>query len=238
MILLHPLGVDHRIWNFLTHTFRSYSILTYDFPGHGESAVPDEEYDIHFLAEQLASIMAEERIAEAHVVGMSLGGIVAQEFAAGWSEHVRSLTLIDTVATYPEAMQQQWFDRARQARSSGVGSLIDHVLPIWFTPQFLHRNTAEVQYVRSSLEQCSREGYALACQALARANTRSVVPGISAPTLVICGKEDLPAIVAESKWLATHVPQSDLVWLSPGAHASILESSGVFLTSLRNFLER
>jgi 3-oxoadipate enol-lactonase len=70
LVLLHCLGVDHRFWDFAAPLGRDFSLLRYDLPGHGASAVPGAAYGIAELSAQLGEVLAANRIARAHVAGI------------------------------------------------------------------------------------------------------------------------------------------------------------------------
>lgn len=237
LVLLHCLGVDHRLWDIAAAGLeRDFTLVTYDFPGHGETALPDGGYGIAELSAQLAGVMAREGIARAHVGGISLGGLVAQHVAATHPERVNRLMLLDTTPRYTDEMRQMWVVRARQARGEGVASLLDSLLPVWFTPAFIAADPPAVRYVRDCFHGDSGEGYALACEALGAADLRPVVPQIAAPTLVVCGDEESPAFRDAAAWLAANIRDARPLTLSPARHASVLEQPAAFVAAARAFL--
>lgn len=237
LVLLHCLGVDHELWRIaLAGMEREYTLLAYDFPGHGASAVPAAPYGIADLSAQLAAILDRAGIARTAVVGISLGGLVAQHFAASFPTRVERLVLVDTTPRYTDELRAMWAVRAAQARQDGVKSLIPGLLEIWFTPAFAAKNPPATRYVRDALEKCSGEGYACACEALAAADLRDLAAAITAPTLVVCGEQDIPSFLDAARWLNTNIAHSKLAWLAPARHASILEQPDAFRRALREFL--
>ena len=175
LVLLHCLGVDHHFWDFAAPLSAEFTLYRYDLPGHGASATPPAGYGIADLSEQLAGLLAEHKTGRVHLAGISLGGLIAQHFAATHPELVDRLILIDTTPRYTDEMRSMWAERAAGARQAGSASLIEGLLKIWFTPAAIARNGADVQYVRSTISKCSGEGYALACEALAAADLREPV---------------------------------------------------------------
>jgi 3-oxoadipate enol-lactonase len=237
VVMLHCLGVDRHMWDFTAAVLSGrFTILTYDFPGHGETSMPGTPYGIEDLSEQLAGVLDRSRIARAHVVGISLGGLVAQHFAATHVDRVDRLVLIDTTARYTDELRRMWAERAAAARSAGVSSLTEGLLDIWFTPEFRAQNPPNVQYVRAQMARTPGEGYALACEALAAADLRPLAQKISASTLVVCGDQDIPSFLDSARWLAKNIARARLEWLSPARHASVLEQPEDFLRLLREFL--
>lgn len=82
LVLLHCLGMTRRLWDPLLPLADNYTLITYDFPGHGETPPPAAPYGVEDLSNQLAAVLRTNAITKAHVGGLSLGGLVAQHFAA------------------------------------------------------------------------------------------------------------------------------------------------------------
>lgn len=237
LVLLHCLGVDHGLWGIAAAGLEgSFTLVSYDLPGHGETPVPERSYSIEDLSQQLAAVLAREGIARAHLAGISLGGLVAQHFAAANPTLVDRLVLIDTTPRYVDEMRQMWVERARTARTAGVASLIDGLLKIWFTDGFVAEDPPAVRYVRDRFAKTSGEGYALACEALGAADLRPLAASIKAPTLVICGSDELPPFKDAARWLQRSIEGARLEWLSPARHASVLEQPHDFVRHVRAFL--
>jgi 3-oxoadipate enol-lactonase len=237
IVLLHCLGVDHHIWDETTRALSAtHDVVRYDFPGHGDSAVPASEYSIEDLSAQLRDALAGAGIEKVSLAGISLGGLVAQHFAAVNQDRTERLILIDTTPRYSDMMRGMWAERAVTARTKGVTAMTGPLLDIWFTPAFVAKDPPGVRYVRDCFARASGEGYALACEALAWGDLRSLAPRIAAPTMVVCGTEDIPEFIEAAKWLHAQIADSTLEWLSPARHCSILEQPEAFNRLCRNFL--
>src|SRR3954453_17740524 len=108
LVLLHCLGVDHRLWDIAAAGLeRDFTLLTYDFPGHGATPVPAAGYGVAELSAQLARLLEREGIDHAHLGGISLGGLVAQHFAATYPDRVDRLLLLDTTPRYTDGGGQR-----------------------------------------------------------------------------------------------------------------------------------
>ena len=235
-VLLHCLGVDRHFWDFAAKLSADFTLVTYDLPGHGKTAVPTHGYGVEDLSEQLAALLRRHDIARAHIAGISLGGLIAQCLAANHPEMVDRLVLIDTTPRYTDELRAMWAERAASARNAGVSTLIDGLLKIWFTPASIADNTPAVRYVRAALQRSPGEGYALACEALAAADLRPLAAKIVAPTLLICGDDDIPSFLESARWLAAAIKGARLQWIPRAKHASVLERPDEALAILRNFL--
>jgi 3-oxoadipate enol-lactonase len=236
-VLLHCLGVDHRLWDIAAGGLADRaSLVSFDFPGHGETMLPRRGYGVEDLSALLAALLDRAGIGRAHLAGISLGGLVAQHFAATRPERVDRLMLIDTTPRYTDEMRAMWGVRAAQARSKGVLSLLEGLLPVWFTPDFIAAAPPAVAYVRDCFAGDSGEGYALACEALAAADLRALLPRIAAPTLVVCGEEDVLPFREAAREFAAAIGDARIEWLAQARHASVLERPDAFLAAARRFL--
>jgi 3-oxoadipate enol-lactonase len=238
LVLLHCLGVDHHFWDFAADLAADFTLLRYDLPGHGASAVPAAPYGIEQLSAQLANLLAAHDIRRAHVAGISLGGLIAQHFAATYPDRVDRLILVDTTPRYTDALRAMWDARAATARTAGVASMIDGLLAIWFSPEAFARDDPGVRYVRETLARCSGEGYALACEALKAANLLGLAQHIKAPTLVVCGDHDIPSFLDAARWLAANIPNAELAWIAGARHASVLEKPAEAVRVIREFITK
>jgi 3-oxoadipate enol-lactonase len=237
LVLVHCLGVDHRMWEVHARRLaRRFRVLTYDLPGHGATPVPAGPYTIEDLSAQLGALLRREGLGRVHLAGMSLGGLVAQHFAAAQPGQVDRLILADTTARYVDDMRAMWVQRAKEARAAGTASLTAGILKIWFTADFAAQDPPAVRFVRECFARTPGEGYALACEALGAADLRPLVPAIRAPTLIVCGDQDIPSFLDSARWLHSTIPGSRLEWLSPAKHASPLEHPEEFVRLVEGFL--
>jgi 3-oxoadipate enol-lactonase len=236
LVMMHCLGMTHHLWDCLGRLADRYTLVSYDFPGHGETPLPRAPYGIAELAEQLAALLRREGIEKAHIMGISLGGLVAQCFAATHPDMTGHLVLCDTTPRYTDDARHMWVVRAAAARKDGAASLLPTIEKIWFTPAFVAANPPAVQLVRNTFHACSGEGYALACEALGAADLLALAPRIKAPTLVVCGEEEGQAFKDAALWLRDNIAGARLEMIPSAGHASVLEQPEHIERLLRAFL--
>lgn len=237
LVLLHCLGADHHFWDDSVATLcSSFDCITYDLPGHGEAPVPGAAYRIGDLADQLHRVIEQQELSSVSLAGVSLGGLIALDFASRYPDRIAQLVLIDATPQYPEASHAAWRLRAQTARMHGVAALTDTVLQTWFTPESLIAQTPGVRYARNALNRASGEGYALGCEALIAADLRPALAQVRCPTLLMCGDHDLPLFRDAAAAMHDAIDRSRLVWLAPAGHASVLEQGAQFVAALRKFL--
>lgn len=236
LVMLHCLGMTHHLWDCLGGMADKYTLLSYDFPGHGETKLPAAPYGVEELSAQLAGVLRRAGIARAHIMGISLGGLVAQCFAATEPGMTDKLVLCDTTPRYTDEARAMWVVRAAAARKDGAASLLPMIEKIWFTPGFVASEPPAVKLVRDTFRACSGEGYALACEALGAADLRELAPRIKAPTLVVCGADEGQAFKDAAQWLGTNIAGARVEIIPSAGHASVLEQPLRIEALLRKFL--
>ncbi|WP_324278088.1 3-oxoadipate enol-lactonase [Blastococcus brunescens] len=189
VVLSNSLGATRAMWDpqvpALAERFR---VITYDTRGHGRSPVPHGPYSLDDLVDDVVALLDRLGVGRAHVAGLSLGGMTGMRLAAREPDRVDRLVLLCTAALL--GPRQNWQDRARTARAEGTGVLAPVVVGRWFTPGFAAAEPATVARMEAMIAAQPGEGYAGCCEAIADMDLRADLPTISAPTLVISGRED------------------------------------------------
>lgn len=236
LLLLHPLGSDHRFWEPLYSEFGDRLLRIPDLPGHGSCPPLAPGSGIPEITDDLVRRLGGDLATPMDVAGVSLGGLVAQDLAARYPELVRRLVLIDTVSVYPSQMREMWQARARQARETGLDGLAEPMARMWFTDRFREEEPGVVDGTLKRFLDMDPEGYVFACEALETVDLTNGVSRIQAQTLVVCGSEDLPPFAEAARWLTSQLG-ARLVWLSGSRHAAVLERSEEFGRAVREFLD-
>ena len=201
-----------------------FQVIAYDHRGHGGSPAPPGPYSIDDLALDVVALLDDYGVARAHVVGLSLGGMVAQLIAARQPQRVDRLVLLCTAAHYPDPAS--WTERAATVRADGTDAIAYAVVERWLTADYRRDQPTEVARLREMVVSIDDEGYAACCDAIADMDLRPDLSRIHAPTLVIAGAED-PAVPPERmRELADEIAGSRFV-IVPGAHVPPLEHPAI-----------
>ncbi len=139
--LIHSLALDGGIWDRVVGQLagKADSVLTYDCRGHGRSGRPRMPFTLELFARDLAELLNHVGWPAASVAGCSMGGGVAQAFAAMFPARTTALGLIDTTAWYGADAPKTWRERAANARAKGLGGMVDFQLTRWFSDEFSRR---------------------------------------------------------------------------------------------------
>lgn len=187
LILVHALGLDHRMWRkvipLLTEKFR---VIAYDLRGYGAAAgAPVARVLLSYVGD-LVALLDHLQIDSAHVAGLSLGGSIAQELALSLPERMRSLTVVASTAWPFEAFAQ----RARAAERDGMAAQVVPSLTRWFRPEDLAEGGWAIRYARDAVERAFVADWGAGWQALATITTGDRLGQIRVPTHVIAGERD------------------------------------------------
>jgi 3-oxoadipate enol-lactonase len=237
LTFVHQLGGDLSVWDQLAGYFRDdFTVLRYDVRGHGATGVPDRPFSVADLSDDLAALLDALGAPHTHLVGMSMGGMIAQQFALDHSTRIDTLTLADTSSRTAPENRAVWDQRAAAARRDGMASLVSATLSRWLTPDFHAAHPEAVEQIREVLEHTPPEGYALACEALRDFNVHERLSDIRLPTLTIAGRHDTgtPPVATESIAKSIQGAQYELL---DAAHLAPIEQSHRFAALLETFLE-
>jgi len=236
IVFLHCLGQTHRFWDVFEPLVDRYELIAYSFPGHGDSPLPGHQYGGTELVEQLKAVADKAGLKKFHLMGISLGGSVAAQFAGTYPDMVDRLILADCTPRYTEEARANWPVRAKAARENGVASLIPFLEKVFFTQGSLDANTGDVGHVRQTFRECSGEAYALACECLATIDAREEAKKITAPTMIMYGSNEGPAFVEAAAWMKDHIKGSTVEIIPEAGHASARERPAHVMKLLREFL--
>ena len=238
LVLIHPLGLDHRLWDYCVGDLAEHrTLITFDLPGHGLSPVPDNNYSIEDISKNLLESLRLVDIDKADFLGLSIGGMILQHFASVNASMVEKLILVDTTFKYSKDWQLNWTERARISREEGLENMLEKLLEAFFTEDYLRKGAEDIDYCRDVISKMSGEGYALACEALSKCNLEKSASAITSQTLILCGDQDNDLFKDATLWLSQNIPHSQYEWLAPAQHLSPLERRVDFLKIVRKFLE-
>ncbi|XYD10989.1 3-oxoadipate enol-lactonase [Methylobacterium sp. NMS12] len=233
----NSLGATLEMWDALMPALAGrYRTLRYDTRGHGGSDTRERPAVIADLAGDLAGLLDALGIGRAHLVGLSLGGMTVQALASADPERALSATLMATAAFLPS--QQSWDERAATVRAQGTAAVVEATLGRWFTPGFAERDPGAVRAVRERFLACDSAGYAVCCGAIGRMDLRPALAAITAPTLVIAGRDDPSTPPAMAEEICGGIAQAELVVLPRAAHLLAVERADAVGSYLRGFLDR
>lgn len=239
VVLLHGLGGDAGFWRAeqaaLAEHFR---VLAIDLRGSGLSSATDQAFSIEDLAQDVSAVLQHLGIASAHVVGFSMGGLVAQALAVLAPERIRSLVLAASFAR-TNVQARGFLEAVASVYRSGstAKQMFQLVLPWLFSERFLaHPDAAPwLHYPDDAPDEQAREDWLRLLDAQLAFDGRARLGEIRARTLVVCGAEDRLAPPSDARNLANGIAGSVLVELA-GGHLMNVEDGDAFMAQLQEFI--
>jgi 3-oxoadipate enol-lactonase len=216
VVFANSLGTDIRVWDRLLPLLpRGVRLVRYDMRGHGLSDAPEGDYGMDDLVADVADLIEHLALRDVVVVGLSIGGLIAQGLAARRPDLVRALVLSNTAAKIGTV--EIWDERIAAVRGGGIAAIADGILERWFSPAFRAGRPDELALWRHMLTRTPAAGYLGCCAALAAADLRESSAALRLPTIAIAGSIDgsTPPDVVRGT--------ADLI---PGSRFEVIEGAG------------
>jgi 3-oxoadipate enol-lactonase len=241
IVMVNGLADEKESWGYQTPDFvaAGYRVLTFDNRGVGQSSMPAGPYTTKLFAEDTKALVDALGLTGFHMVGTSMGGMIAQEYAISHGNDLKSLVLSSTYAApgpFCGRMFQMWADMAPEL---GVPFVMRDVTLWAFTLPFFETREAELREFEAAMAAGTQptEAYLAQLSSIQTHDTSDRLDRITVPTLVIAGEEDILIPVALSKRLQEGIAGSE--WMTtPGGHASIWEHPEPFNQAVLAFIGR
>lgn len=236
LVLLHGVGSNASSWQHqLQGLAGEYDIVAWDMRGYGSSSDPEGPYSMADVAADLAGLLDHLGFEKSHVGGLSMGGVIAQEFYRYYPQRVRSLILADTNAGQ-RALDEEERQRRLEQRLSGAAEpagLARQRTPLLLSPDAPPHVVAEVESIMAEVHP---EGYRLAASAFSETDERDLLPKIEAPTLILWGECDTICTRQDIDVLAENIKGAQFEVIPRAGHLSNQENPEAFNDALRRFL--
>jgi 3-oxoadipate enol-lactonase len=236
LLFCHGFTTTGAFWREQVEPFSAtHRVVVPDLPGHGRSASPPwRSYTIDAFADDLALVFRTLQLRDAVLVGLSMGGTVAQRFALRHPHLLRGLVLVGAT---PHGLgpDVQVDNVLRAIEHAGVAAASQAVIERSFGSA---ASRELVDFARAEVVQTPAFVARAAIESLNAADSRAQLARIHVPTLVVCGEEDAITPPAESRALAAGIPNAQLELIATAAHFPMLEQPARFNAVLRDFLRR
>jgi 3-oxoadipate enol-lactonase len=239
LILLHGLSDDLNLWTpLLPELSKGYRTIALDIRGHGHSSKPDSSYTIRQFSDDLLAFMDKMTISDAHLIGLSMGAAIAQQFAMDHPERVGALVLLSCFQRAEGGFRTRLLELRSALIKGGVPAFFDEAVKFVVTPEFQTANEVAIaESKKYCVEVNSASALINAIGACIAFDIHEKVSQVSAPSLVLCGKED--AFTSnELAWKVYHAIKGAKWLIMPGVGHNLVITSNVFqlLRAILDFL--
>ena len=238
VMFCHSLAADSGMWDEQMPVLAGRRVLRIDMRGHGESAAPPGPYSLEMLASDVIALWDHLGIERSDFVGLSIGGMIGQALGIAHGGRVRSLMLCDTRCQSSAGQAAIWDERIATVRTAGsLEPVIDGTIPRWFSEAFVARAPQRVEQVRAMLRRCAVEGYAGCGRAIADFDFSGRLAEISAPTMIVVGRDDASTTVADAEAIHRAIAGSRLRVIDRCRHLPNIEDPAAFNAILSGWLQ-
>ena len=212
LVFIHGLSDSLLYWEYLASNLKDqYQVLRVDLRGHGESELKDDELTIGLFADDLHCLLRELNIGKVCLIGFSLGGAVALDFAIRYPQMVSSLVLMSSFYRADEHLENI-FNQFKNALDKGFEDFYDLILPMVLCPDVINDNRKNLEVLKefASLS-ANTQAYIQACDAGLDFDVEEKLSQIDVPTLILAGKYDEITVLESQKELQRKITNSKLI---------------------------
>jgi pimeloyl-ACP methyl ester carboxylesterase len=238
LALIHGVGSSLESWDdVVVDLGQKFQLLRYDLRGLGESTKVSGRYELSDFVDDFAALMDHIGWSSCHVVGHSLGGLVAQGIALSHPHLVDKLVLSSTVAGRNADEIERVQERLRTVEGGIAGAHFRKSMDRWFTPEFREAHPDRIAKLEQRNLANDPTCYAAAYRVLAETDLADDLHSVKAQTLVMTGEHDIGSNPRMAALMHERIKSSKLVVLPGLRHSLLAEAPEVIAELLLDFLD-
>ena len=220
IVLIHGVGLNHKIWEPQINSFNN-TVLVYDILGHGNTPLTKSKISFDDFSSQLLNLIDELKFHKIHLVGFSIGSLIARNFATKYDSRLESLTLLCSVFQRSNEQQKVVNDRFELSKKSR--SLSKQSLKRWFTDDYINKNPKIYKKISSILAENNVENFLKVYELFVTHQDDEIFENIKTKTLIMTGENDIGSTPEMSKNLSKIIANSKVKIVSNGKHLCSIE---------------
>jgi len=236
IVFIHGVGLTYEIWQPQLDFFKDYSNLSYDILGHGKSSLTKQNISFDDFSEQLIDLIDELKIEKIHLVGFSIGSLIARNFATKYSNRLQSLILLGSI--YKRSEQQQKIVNERFNQAKKELKLSRQALKRWFTDKYLENNPNTYEKISSILSKNNMANFLKVYELFVRHKNDEDFEKIQTKTLVMTGEHDIGSTIEMSQQLNNIIKGSELKIIKDSKHLCGIECADEVNLAIKNFVNK
>lgn len=239
IVLIHGLGGSAQAtYGDVIPLLHELRVVAFDNRGVGESEAPAAPYSLEAFAHDTREVMRVAGLDRAHIVGHSLGGMIAQQFAVDYPEAVLSLTLADCPGELAQAGRTNFETRAETVERGGTAAIVAGVIQNGIGEQAKVKRPAAVERFRQTLLASDAAAYAASCRAASALDHLGRLRDFPSPVLVLWGDQDSGVPRAAAEKLAATVPNGRFDVIPESGHNTPFENPAAFAAKILEFVQQ
>ena len=234
IVFIHGVGLNNKIWEPQIKAFEN-TVLTYDILGHGKTPLNKSKITFDDFSEQLLNLINELKFEKIHLVGFSIGSLIARNFASKFNSRLKTLILLCSVFERNEHQQQIVNDRYELSKKSK--SLSRQALKRWFSEDYINKNPDIYEKICSILEKNNMENFLKVYELFVKHKDNENFENINIKTLIMTGENDIGSTPEMSKNLSRKISNSKVKIISKGKHLCSIECVDDVNNNIKEFIK-
>ena len=237
LVFIHGVGLDHKMWEPQINSLSNNSVITYDLLGHGKTPFNNKEVSLDDFSNQLDDLIKFLKVDKIHLIGFSLGSLIALDFASKFQDKLKTLTLLGT--TYKRTSEQKALVIERFEQAKLNKPISKQALKRWFTDKYLNDHPEIYDQFIKILTKDGEDqlNFLKAYKLFAyHQDDINIIKSIKTKTLVMTGSDDSGSTVETSKSLCNDLINSSFTKISNGKHLCSIECADDVNINLKNFI--
>ena len=235
IVFIHGVGLNQEMWKPQINFFKNYTTLTYDFLGHGKTLLEKEKLTFKELSEQLNSLISFLDLGKIHLIGFSMGALIARNFSLAYGDKLKSLTIFGSTYQRTSEQRKKVMYRLKQTKLSN--SLSNEALKRWFSNEFLVKNPKIYKEIFGMLENNNHKNFIKAYELFANYRDNDDLGKIKTKTLIMTGENDVGSTPEMSMNLSKKIKGSKYVEIKGGKHLCSIECPDDVNMTLKQFID-
>jgi len=236
IVFIHGVGLTHEIWQPQLDYFKNNTIISYDILGHGKTPLNKSNVSFNDFSEQLINLKNELKFDKIHLIGFSIGSLIARNFAVKYNSRLKSLTLLGSIYKRSEKQQKIVNDRFNLTKKDL--KLSRQALKRWFTDKYLEENPNTYKNIISILEKNNIKNFLKVYELFVFHKNDEKFKNIKVNTLIMTGENDIGSTVDMSKKLCDVINNSQLKVIKNGKHLCSIECADDVNIAIKDFVEK
>ena len=235
IVFIHGVGLTYEIWQPQLDFFANYSTLAYDILGHGKSSLKKQNISFDDFSDQLINLIDELNFQKIHLVGFSIGSLIARNFATKFNDRLQSLVLLGSIYKRTEQQQKIVNERFNQAKKELKLSKL--ALKRWFTDKYLENNPDTYDKISSILSSNNMANFIKVYELFVNHKNDEDFEKITVNTLITTGENDIGSTIEMSQELNKIIKNSQLKIIENGKHLCGIECADDVNLMIKNFID-
>ena len=237
IIFIHGVGLTKEIWEPQINFFKEHNTLTYDLLGHGKTSLKKSRVSFEDFSDQLLNLINELDFGKIHLVGFSLGALIARHFAYEYSDRLSSLIIHGSIYKRTEDQKRVVKNRFEVAKTDKPDSK-HSAIRRWLSEDFIKKNPDAYKKIYSSLEKNNLKDF-LKCYEIFinYIDDDSMLKKINVDTLITTGENDVGSTPEMSRNLCKIIPGSKFIEIKKGKHLCSIECADDVNITFKEFID-